>query len=96
MPRIRIIRNWPARTDRGQSLLSRSQAVFFKTFFLSVTIHYRKLFLAESLRGFLNSSKEIYTKTMCLWAGQIAEVIEYLHNFKPPVIHGDIKADNSN
>ena len=47
-----------------------------------------------TLREYTDRNGPFPEKTVCLWAGQLLDILAYLHTRKPPVIYRDLKPDN--
>lgn len=47
-----------------------------------------------TLRAYIEKNGYVQEKQARVWAGQLADVLEYLHTRKPPVIYSDLKPDN--
>ncbi len=76
--------------------LSHSQIVRMKDFFIEENKAYLVLDFVpgENLRQLVCRAGPVDSATACDWACQVCEILEYLHNQVPPIVHRDISPDN--
>ncbi|MDD2980443.1 MAG: protein kinase [Hespellia sp.] len=48
----------------------------------------------NDLQWFINQNQYFSEQSLFLWLCQLSEVLEYLHNQSPPILHSDIKPSN--
>jgi len=65
-------------------------------YFVEEQRHYLVLEYIEgrNLRTFVNEFGPQSDKTVAIWGSEIAEVLSYLHDLTPPVVHRDLTPDN--
>lgn len=47
-----------------------------------------------TLHEYIGRNGYVEKETACRWAGQLLDILEYLHTRKPPVVYRDLKPDN--
>ncbi len=47
-----------------------------------------------TLHEYIGRNGYVEKETACVWAGQLLDILEYLHTRKPPVVYRDLKPDN--